>query len=333
MSKALLIIGATGKQGGAVIDALLSLDPTGAIFTILAVTRDATSPAAQRLLAKLPTGYNNLRVVQANLDDAPGLFSAARLALGASATLKKPNAIWGVFSVQPSLGPGISPDREIAQGTSLVDCAVSASVEHFVYSSVERGGDDRSWSNPTPVPHFQTKHHIEWHLRDATSPGKPGAGMGWTILRPAAFMDNLAPGFKTSVFLAAMRNHLGEDGKTLQWVATADIGVFAAKAFADPEGWNGRAVGLAGDELSFAQMSGTFERATGSPAPAAHWLFGSVLTRVAKELGLMIKWFADEGFKADVEARSKEHPGLLTMEAWLVTRSGFTVREEYQVPT
>ncbi|GAB1315378.1 NmrA-like domain-containing protein [Madurella fahalii] len=328
MSKVLLITGATGKQGGAVIDSLLALDPTGASFTILAVTRDTSSPAAQRLLNKIPPGHNNLRLVQADLDDAPGLFSAARLALGAATTSANPNAIWGVFSLQPSLGPGISSDREIAQGTSLIDCAISAGVRHFIYSSVERSGDDKSWSNPTPVPHFQTKYHIERHLRDATSPGRPGAGMGWTILRPVAFMDNLAPGFKTSVFLAAMRNHLDEDGKRLQWIATADIGVFAAKAFADPEGWDGKAVGLAGDELSFAQMSGAFEGATGSPAPAAHWFFGSALTKVAKELRLMLEWFADEGFKADIEGRRREHPGLLTMEAWLARKSGFVASEE-----
>lgn len=139
MSKALLITGATGKQGGSVSDALCSLDPTGATFTFLAVTRDDSSPAAQRLLAKVPPGQNNLRLVQGDLDEPSELFSAARSALAEPATPGKvePHRIWGVFSVQPSLGPGVTPGRDIAQGTALVDAAVAARVRHLVYSGVE----------------------------------------------------------------------------------------------------------------------------------------------------------------------------------------------------
>lgn len=49
MSRPILITGATGKQGGAVIDALLR---ENADFQILAVTRDAFSGGAQKLKAK-----------------------------------------------------------------------------------------------------------------------------------------------------------------------------------------------------------------------------------------------------------------------------------------
>jgi uncharacterized protein YbjT (DUF2867 family) len=50
-SRALLITGATGKQGGSVINALLKAD---APFEILAVTRNAQSASAQKLLQKSP---------------------------------------------------------------------------------------------------------------------------------------------------------------------------------------------------------------------------------------------------------------------------------------
>lgn len=46
MSRAVLITGATGKQGGAVVKSLLQAK---ANFTILAVTRNPSSPAAQKL--------------------------------------------------------------------------------------------------------------------------------------------------------------------------------------------------------------------------------------------------------------------------------------------
>lgn len=291
------------------ISALLSRD--AGKFTILAVTRDVSSPTATRLAQKSPS----IRLVQGNLDDVPSLFREAR-------KVCPQQPIWGVYSVQISVGKGVTLESEVAQGKALVDESVKAAVEHFVYSSVERGGDDASWDNPTPIPHFQSKYQIERHLRDATGPGKPGAGMGWTILRPVAFMDNLAPGLGTEVFMAALHNHIG-DNKPMQWVAASDIGVFVAKAFAEPERWNRRAVGLAGDELSWGQLDDSFAKATGSPAPVSYWFLGSALTYMVTEVSLMIHWFASDGYKADVRARRKDHPGMLTMERWLVKESPF----------
>ncbi|KAI1477275.1 NAD(P)-binding protein [Daldinia eschscholtzii] len=311
MSQVLLITGATGQQGGAVINALLN--QVSSKFTILALTRDVNTISAKNLAQKSPS----IKLVQGNLDDVPSLFQEARRI--------HPKPIWGIYSVQISIGKGVTLESEVTQGKSLIDESIKAGVKHFVYSSVERGGDEESWDNPTPIPHFQSKYRIERHLRDATGPGKPGADMGWTILRPVAFMDNLAPGFPTKVFMAALHNHLGN--KRMQWIATSDIGVFGAKAFADPERWNRRAVGLAGDELSWTQLNASFAKATGLPVPVSYWFFGSALTYVVTEMGLMIGWFASDGYKADVTARRKDHPKMLTMEEWLVKESPFeTVR-------
>ncbi|KAK0744440.1 hypothetical protein B0T21DRAFT_407544 [Apiosordaria backusii] len=317
MSKALLITGATGKQGGAVIDALIDRASSGfPPFTILAVTRHPDSASAQRLAAR----SSNIKLVKGDLDDVPALFEEAL-------RVNDNKPIWGVYSVQVSMGPGVTLEGEVKQGTALIDGAIEAGVKHFVYSSVERGGDVKSWDNPTPIPHFQSKHKIEIHLRDATQAGEPGGPMGWTILRPVAFMDNLAPGFPTKVFLAALRNWLGDNRKPLQWIATADIGVFAAMAFEDPQKWNRKAIGLAGDELTVEQLGQAFTKATGQPAPITYWFLGSALTYAVKEMGTMIAWFASDGYAADIEARRRDYPGLMTMEQWLQTKSGWAQRK------
>ena len=83
MSKAVLITGATGKQGGAVVNALLSSD-----FTILAVTRNTASPSAQKLAQKSP----KIKLVQGDLNDPTVIFKNAKEVAG--------KQIWGVFSVQ-----------------------------------------------------------------------------------------------------------------------------------------------------------------------------------------------------------------------------------------
>ncbi|KAK4986248.1 hypothetical protein LTR50_005427 [Elasticomyces elasticus] len=306
MSKVLLITGATGKQGGAVIDALVS-SPAASQFTIVAVTRDANGGSAQKLASK----SSNIKISQGNLDDVPGLFAAAKEAVDG-----KP--IWGVYSVQISLGKGVTMEGEIKQGCDMVDESVKNGVKHFVYSSVERGGDEASWNNPTPIGHFQTKHKIEHHLRD-------NAGqMGWTILRPVAFMDNLVPGFPHKVFLTALRDTL--QGKPLQWVATNDIGFFAAAAFEKPEEWNHKAIGLAGDELTFDQLSKAFENTTGSPAGTTFSFLGSTLKYMAAEMGTMVNWFGTDGYKANVAELRKINPNMMNFETWLQKKSAFQTK-------
>lgn len=162
MAKNILVTGATGKQGGSVIDAMAG----NSAFTLLAVTRNTSGGSAQKLTSK----GNNIKLVQGDMDDVPGLFKNAAQVAG--------SPIWGVYSVQISQGKGVTHEGEIRQGNAMIDESVKAGVKHFVYSSVERGGDEASWNNKTPIPHFQSKYDIEHHL-------KANAGqMGWTVLRP-----------------------------------------------------------------------------------------------------------------------------------------------------
>ena len=302
MSKAILVTGATGKQGGSVVDALLAL-PNASEYTILAVSRDAHGGGAQKLVKKA----QNIRIVGGNLDDVPGLFQEAKK------VAEQP--IWGVYSVQVSMGTGVTLESEVKQGTNLIDESVKSGVKQFVYSSVERGGDEASWNNPTPIDHFKSKHQIEHYLKD--NAGK----MPWTILRPVAFMDNLAPGMQSRVFLTAMRDSL--NGKTNQWIATTDIGWFAAQAFAKPEQWSHKAVGLAGDELTFDQQQQIFAKTTSAPPTPVFGFMGSFLKYMVTELGLMLNWFGTDGYKVDIPALRKTYPGLMDFETWMKEKSPF----------
>ncbi|KAH9868907.1 hypothetical protein J1614_007982 [Plenodomus biglobosus] len=310
-TKAIIVTGATGKQGGAVLEQL-STHSSSADYTLLAVTRDAKSSSAQRIVQEYPA----VKLVQGNLDDVPALFRSAKAVLKEAG---KPEAIWGVYSVQVSMGKNVTYESEVRQGKHLIDESVKEGVTHFVYSSVDRGGNARSFENKTPIPHFQTKYEIEHHLLEKA--GKQGEHMGWTILRPVAFMDNLAPGFPTKVFLAALRDTL--QGKPLQWVSVEDIGLFAARAFRENEKWNGRAEGLAGSELTIDEMNACFERVIGSPLPATYGFLGSALMYMVTEMKVMITWFAEEGYGVDIAKLKKEEPRLSDFETWLREKSGW----------
>ena len=153
-----LVIGATGQQGGATAQHLLERDRA-----VRALVRDPDSPAAnalQRAGADLAVG---------DLDDPTSL----RTAMGGA---------HGVFLVPTMMvGPKISPEGVVAEerrGKAVADLARESGIEHLVYSSLN-GASARSG-----IPYYESKARIEEHIR--------ALGLPATILRPVSFMDNFA---------------------------------------------------------------------------------------------------------------------------------------------
>jgi uncharacterized protein YbjT (DUF2867 family) len=272
------VAGATGNQGGAVLDALLGSDA----WTVRALTRNPAGPAARALAAR------GADVVPADLDDAGSLRDALA---GAH----------GVFGVQNSRTAGL--DGEVRQGKALIDAAVSAGVRHFVYTSV--GGTERVRG----IPHFDTKWQIEEHLR--------AAGLPWTILRPTTFATMFTMR-GAGVGLSMMAATLGSD-KTLQLIAVPDIGVFARLAFEHPERFTGRAIEIAGDELTVPQIARAL-RAAGRRTRYVR--LPKPLLKLMGAEAKMLFWFGESGYSADIPALRRLHPGLLTLDRWLAAEGG-----------
>lgn len=112
-------------------------------------------------------------------------------------------------------------------------------------------------------------------------------------------------------------------GKPLQLVATSDIGFFAAETFTNPKSFAGKALSLAGDELTFEQMAQVFERSTGRKVPTTFRLPVWAMMTAVKELGYMFKWFHDEGYGADLVEMRRMNPELKDFGKWLVDESQF----------
>ncbi|TEY35175.1 hypothetical protein BOTCAL_0600g00010 [Botryotinia calthae] len=297
MTNTFLITGATGKQGGAAIDALLSATGSSDI-TIFALTRNVESPAAEKLAKK----SDKIKLLQGDLNDCPAIFEAA------------PQPIKSVFCVtMPNMGFGSAGASEEEKGMAFINASIKHGVEHFVFTSVDRHGED-SDNDPTDIPHFISKANIEKHLKEKSA----GTQMSWTILRPVAFMENFAPGLAGKIFPTAWCASLAPTTK-LQLVATADIGYFAAQALLNPKDYNGRAISLAGDELTFGEANEIFESRLGKDILRTFNFVGSTLLWAIKDVGLMFSWFEERGYAADIKALRKEHPGLQSFGDWLKT--------------
>ncbi|MCJ1360180.1 MAG: hypothetical protein MMC33_010183 [Icmadophila ericetorum] len=294
MSKALLVTGATGKQGKNVVDQLLK-SPEASQFTIYALTRDTTSPSAQSLTKK----YKGINLVQGNLDNCPAIFKSI------------PTQIWGVFSVQVTMGKGATPQTEETQGKALVDAALANKVSHFVYTSVDRHGEN-SINDPTYVPHFISKHNIEKYLIQKSD---DGTKMTYTILRPVGFMENITPDFQGKVFPACI-NTLPR-GCKLQLISCIDIGYFAAQSFIHPAEFNRRGISLAGDEIDHDALVKTFKREMGYNMPETFGFLAKGLLMMVTELKVMFKWFQEVGYDAKIGELRAEYPELLSWEDYL----------------
>lgn len=172
-------------------------------------------------------------------------------------------------------------------------CREGSKVNYVVFSSVERGGDDISWSTPTPVPHFAAKHRIELYLRDACE--KSAGRIRWTILRPTGFMDNYNPGSFGSLMASLLANGMPAD-KKMQLVSAHDIGVFAARALLDPQGWNGKAVRLAGCKMSFEDVRTAFRVVVKKELPTTWAVVAHGVLWWVSEAKTSFKWFRGCGY-------------------------------------
>ncbi len=281
-NRTILVTGATGRQGGAVARTLMTHG-----WKVRALVRDPSTPAAQQL------AKNTIELIKGDLFTTASLEEAL-------------TGVYGVFSVQTSDAEhGIG--GEIIQGKLLADAAHRAQIQHFVYSSV--GGAERE----SGIPHFESKWQIEKHIR--------ALGLPATIIRPVFFMDNF-----TSYFGEPIKQQnklilpLHQDTR-LQQIATEDIGslaalAFAALAFEQPTSFIGKALEIAGDELSMTELAETFSRVMKRTIEFVELPMEQMI-QGDPEIALMFEWFNTHGYQAVLPALRALYPALLTLETWL----------------
>jgi uncharacterized protein YbjT (DUF2867 family) len=277
--KTVLVTGATGRQGGAVIRHLRSKG-----WKLRALTRNPKSAVAQEL------AKSGVEVVQGDLEDPASLERGARGA-------------YGVFSVQDFWAVGAR--REVQQGKNLADAAKKAGAQHFVYSSV--GGAERN----SGIDHWESKWEIEKHIRQL--------GLPATMLRPAAFMENYyIDQVEIGILKGKLLDPIRGD-KPYQTIASDDIGAFAALAFERPQEFIGLELEIAGSELTNVEAAEVFSRVLGKPVRFRKLPMLAVRLFLGKEFYQMFRWFNEAGFRADIAGLRRRYPEvhLQTLEEWL----------------
>ncbi|MBB5410364.1 uncharacterized protein YbjT (DUF2867 family) [Paraburkholderia sp. HC6.4b] len=291
-SAAVLVIGATGAQGGAAARHLLA-----AGRKVRFLTRNPDSPAARALVDM------DAQALRGDLDDRDLLAKAME-------------GVGSVFSVL--LTDFDRSDRERRQGFALVNAARNAEVPQFVHTSVAQAGNHETfpgWSEKRWNRKYWTD---KWEVEEAVR----AAGFeSWTVLQPAFMMDNLAepkagamfPHLREGLLLSALL----PDAR-LDWIAADDVGALAASALNDPQRWHGETVPLASERLTMSEVANRLGNVLGAQITALH-----VSPDEARAKGLAPGWVnAQEwinavGYRVDIDSLSKRGVQLTPMVDWI----------------
>ncbi|RSL47456.1 hypothetical protein CEP53_009934 [Fusarium sp. AF-6] len=276
-----LVVGATGQQGGGVVEALLASDHPD--LTIRALTRNPSSSAAQALASR------GVQPVKGDLLDRQSISKALE---GADAA----------YLVTDFRGPE-DVEGELKQGKQFVDAAKEAGVKHLVFSSV--AGADIS----QPVEHFYSKYKIEEYIRES--------GLSWTVIRPVGFMEVVPPpGIGRFFFFSAMAALMSNTKQ--RYVACKDIGKANALALLNPEKFNGRVVTIAGQVADVDELQGALEKGEGEKGWGRIWLPRWVIIRLTPHhYRQMFDWLYYENCQpGSVEETRELIPNLLSIEDW-----------------
>ena len=261
-----LVTGATGNQGGAVVDHLLASDTE---FDVLGLTRDADSDAAAALADR------GVEMVEGDLNE-PDSFRAHVAAADA------------VFAVTNFWTQGY--DAQVQQGKNLADVASEEGVEQFVFSGVGSHHKD------TGVPHFDSADEIETYAQELDLP--------LTTLQPVFFFQNLEAFAEDIVEDGTLALPLAE-GVPLQMIDVDDVGHAAAVAFERPDEFVGERIDLAGDELTLAETAAVLSDVTGLDVEPYHVPIEDAYESFGEEFTVMCEWFNEVGYEADIDALSR----------------------------
>ena len=303
-SRTIVVVGATGAQGGGLAYAILK-DPDSR-FGVRALTRNAASEKA-RELARL-----GAEVVEADLDDRASLNRAFSGAFGAYCVTN----FW----------EHLSPEKERAQAANMAQAAQDEGLSHVIWSTLE---DTRQWvplsddRMPTlmgsyKVPHFDAKAEANTEFTERAVPT--------TFLVTSFYWDNLI-GFgagpkEDADGVLTLTLPMGD--KPLPAIAAEDIGRCAYGIFKSGGKYIGKTVGIAGEHLTGEEMASALTDALGRTVrysdvpPGVYRQFGFP---GAKDLGNMYQFYQEFNDAVvgarDVEFARELNPSLQSFAAWL----------------
>ncbi|KAH6677249.1 hypothetical protein B0J14DRAFT_338387 [Halenospora varia] len=318
-AKRILVIGGTGAQGFAVVKALLASNST---FTVRVLSRNPDAEYVQKLFegtgVELVKGsFMDFDSVEAALQNCYGVFVNTD-----GFTVKESDEIWAAIRIW-----------EIAN--------TIPTLRHFLWSSIDYYLKLTGFNHKYAAHHTNAKGRVNDYLGAQTS-STLETRLAWTIINTGAYAEQLQGGFFAPEIKAdgtrVFSFPLG-DGH-LPLMTLQDMGVFTEKIFSDREAWSGKTLNVVSEFVTGQQIADTLTKVAGVKAiyqnvSMEEWLkalpYADVPVASTDPEGITIgenfaMWWP--GFQdslllklgtRDIPALKKVHPGLTSLEQWMVT--------------
>jgi uncharacterized protein YbjT (DUF2867 family) len=280
----ILVVGATGRLGGAVAAKLKASDRA-----LRATYRRAAQAVSLRALGLAPVKYDMRRA--ADLTDAL-------------------NGVTTVFTAVHSLTA--SAHDSIAQvdtrgHKTLIDAAAERGIRRFVYTSAMGAAAEH------PAPLWRAKAEVERHLISS--------GLDYTILRPSAFMDFHAHELiGRSVLAGKPARILGDGNAKRNFVSVEDVATVAALALTT-DGFSRQVLDIGGpDNLTDREIAEFYAALAGSPAriqalpPSALRLLSLLLNPFHAGVARILRLPLQVAGRADLTFDPSHMPALLSRQ-------------------
>lgn len=282
----ILVVGATGAQGGSVASHLLASGQ----FRVRALTRTPEGAQAAGLRQR------GAEVVGGSLEDVASLRAALDGCYGVFGVTN----FWEVFQ------------REYELGKNLIDAISGSNVQHFIFSSLPHVF--QMTSGELKVPHFDMKGRLAEYASKL--------GLPMTQVQAAFYYENFLSFLppkrqEDGTYLFGF-----PQGETnLAGASVADMGGVVAALFADKEKHLGRTVGVVGEDAPPAQYAQTLSKVLGKTVIYQHVpreTFAALGFPGAGDLANMFDF--NRRFilsrQADLEESKRLYPGMQTFAAW-----------------
>ncbi|OCH86621.1 NAD(P)-binding protein [Obba rivulosa] len=252
--KVILVVGATGAQGLAVIESLLAPreDGSPSPYAVRAVTRDPLSRRAEDLKAK------GVEVVKGAFDDLPSMYSAFR-------------DVYGAFVNTD--GFTVGEEKETWAGIRLFEIAKEVgTVRHYVWSSLDYAFKKGNYDPKYRCGHYDAKARVAEFMQAQPSVVTDN-NMSWSVLTSGPYMDMLynmmfGPLGKRDDGTFVFITPIGQGHVPM--IALTDLGYFARFIFDNRESTSAKELEIASDMVGWDYLADTFRKVTSQKAEVVY---------------------------------------------------------------
>ncbi|KAI0045846.1 nmrA-family protein [Auriscalpium vulgare] len=317
-TKLVLVVGATGAQGLAVIDALLApaADGSPSPYSARAVTRNPEHKRAKELAAK------GVEVLKGDTNDLASIAAAFK-------------GVYGAWVNVDSMTVGEM--REIFTGMRIFEIAKQAGVRHYVWSGLDYTFKISGYNSYYRVEHHDGKGRVSEWLK-AQSSVVSDNDLSWSVVSTGPYFEMLEAGVMgplnvrddgTVVFAAPIA-----DGKA-PFIALKDVGYFARYVFDHREETSAQELEVVSEMVGWDHLVETFTKVTGRKAVFKRQTFEEYMQNYADPDRLVAvdgapgttTWaqnlrgwwgmFRDNLLKRDEAWNRKLNPNGYTLEKWM----------------